>query len=53
MTPASSLAAAQAAVVTPDQTNYLLRPQDALEISVWKEPDLAEQMGMRPHGKIS
>ena len=39
--------------MTPDQTNYLLRPQDALKISVWKEPGLTEQMGVRPDGKIT
>lgn len=51
--PASPLVAAQTAVSTPDHTNYLLGPQDALEFSVWKEPDLAKQMLVRPDGKIS
>jgi polysaccharide export outer membrane protein len=45
--------AAAAAVATPDQTNYLLRPADALEFSVWKEPDLTERMVVRPDGKIT
>jgi polysaccharide export outer membrane protein len=45
--------AAAAAVATPDQTNYLLGPEDALEISVWKEPDLTKQLVVRPDGKIT
>jgi len=54
--PPSPLAAAQAAtaaVPTPDQTNYLLGPEDALEISVWKEPELTKQLVVRPDGKIT
>jgi polysaccharide export outer membrane protein len=56
ISPASPLAAAQAAaapVAAPDQTNYLLGPEDALEISVWKEPDLTKQLVVRPDGKIT
>jgi polysaccharide export outer membrane protein len=45
--------AAAAAVATPDQDNYLLGPEDALEISVWKEPDLTKQLLVRPDGKIT
>jgi polysaccharide biosynthesis/export protein len=44
-------AAAQAA--TQAQTSYLLGPEDALEISVWKEPDLTKQLVVRPDGKIT
>jgi polysaccharide biosynthesis/export protein len=54
--PVSPLAAAQgaaAAVATPDQTNYLLGPEDAIEISAWKEPELTKQLVVRPDGKIS
>jgi polysaccharide biosynthesis/export protein len=50
----SHLSAAQAtAMATPDQDKYLLGPEDALEISVWKEPDLTKQLVVRPDGKIT
>jgi polysaccharide export outer membrane protein len=45
--------AAAAAVATPDQDKYLLGPEDAIEISVWKEPDLNKQLVVRPDGKIT
>lgn len=45
--------AAAAAVATPDQSTYLLGPEDAIEISVWKEPDLTKQLVVRPDGKIT
>ena len=54
--PASQLTDAQAAaaaVATPDQDKYLLGPEDAMEISVWKEPDLTKQLIVRPDGKIT
>jgi len=54
--PASHLNEAQAAVAlaaTPDQDKYLLGPEDAIEISVWKEPDLTKQLVVRPDGKIT
>jgi polysaccharide export outer membrane protein len=54
--PASQLTEAQAAaaaVAPPDQDKYLLGPEDAIEISVWKEPDLTKQLVVRPDGKIT
>ena len=45
--------AAAAAVAAPDQSKYLLGPEDAIEISVWKEPDLTKQLVVRPDGKIT
>lgn len=45
--------AAAAAVATQDQEKYLLGPEDAIEISVWKEPDLTKQLVVRPDGKIT
>jgi polysaccharide export outer membrane protein len=45
--------AAAAAVARPDQDKYLLGPEDALEISVWKEPELTKQLLVRPDGKIT
>ncbi len=35
---------------TPD---YVIGADDTLHISVWKEPDLSEQLPVRPDGKIS
>jgi polysaccharide biosynthesis/export protein len=56
VSPTSNLTDAQAAaaaVATPDQEKYLLGPEDAVEISVWKEPDLTKQLVVRPDGKIT
>ena len=36
--------------VAPD---YVIGADDTLHISVWKEPDLSEQLPVRPDGKIS
>jgi polysaccharide biosynthesis/export protein len=41
------------AVAIPDQDKYLLGPEDAIEVSVWKEPDLTKQLVVRPDGKIT
>jgi polysaccharide biosynthesis/export protein len=49
LTPAQA-AAARAAAPAPE---YLLGPEDALEVSVWKEPDLTKQLVVRPDGKIT
>ena len=35
------------------QDTYQLGPEDAIEISVWKEPDLTKQLVVRADGKIS
>ena len=32
---------------------YLIGPEDVLEISVWKDPDLTRQVVVRPDGQIS
>jgi polysaccharide export outer membrane protein len=51
-----SLVEAQAAAATaapPEEETYLLGPEDLIEISVWKEPELTKQMVVRPDGKIS
>jgi polysaccharide biosynthesis/export protein len=55
-TPVSQLTEAQAAaaaVATPDQDKYLLGPEDSIEVSVWKEPELTKQLVVRPDGKIT
>src|SRR5580692_5608422 len=33
--------------------NYVIGPQDVLDISVWKEGDLSRTVPVRPDGKIS
>ncbi len=33
--------------------NYVIGPQDVLEVDVWKEPELTRQVPVRPDGKIS
>ncbi len=38
--------------VTEDP-NYVIGPQDVLDISVWKEPDISRMVPVRPDGKIS
>jgi polysaccharide export outer membrane protein len=40
----------QAAVADP---NYVIGPQDVVDISVWKEPELSRSVPVRPDGKIS
>ena len=45
--------AGAAQAVPPDQEKYLLGPEDAIEISVWKEPELTKQLVVRPDGKIT
>jgi polysaccharide biosynthesis/export protein len=49
----SSLAEAQAAAAQVVEETYQLGPEDVIEISVWKEPDLTKQLAVRPDGKIS
>jgi polysaccharide export outer membrane protein len=36
-----------------DDPNYVIGPQDVLDISVWKEPELTRTVPVRPDGKIS
>lgn len=45
---------AEAALVAEvAQKTYRLGSEDAIEISVWKEPDLTKQLIVRPDGKIT
>jgi polysaccharide biosynthesis/export protein len=39
--------------VTPQDPNYVIGPQDMLDISVWKEAELTRTIPVRPDGKIS
>lgn len=53
--PASKAAAPGAAeksllIVTPE---YIIGPEDVLEITVWKNADLSKQVQVRPDGRIS
>ena len=43
---------AAAQVTPPDQEKYLLGPEDVIEVSVWKEPDMTKQLVVQPDGKI-
>lgn len=36
-----------------DDPNYIIGPQDVVDISVWKEPDLSRTVPVRPDGKIT
>jgi polysaccharide biosynthesis/export protein len=49
----SSSVEAQAAAAQVVEDKYQLGPEDLIEISVWKEPDLTKQIAVRPDGKIS
>jgi len=49
----SSTVEAQAAAAQIVEEKYQLGPEDVIEISVWKEPDLTKQIAIRPDGKIS
>ena len=44
---------AQAAAAQVVEDKYQLGPEDVIEVSVWKEPDLTKQIVVRPDGKIS
>lgn len=36
-----------------ENPNYVIGPQDVLDINVWKEPELSRAIPVRPDGKIS
>lgn len=50
-TPADAQVAA-AEVGQPDQSKYLLGPEDVIEVSVWKEPEMTKQLVVQPDGKV-
>ncbi len=41
------------AIAPAADTEYVIGPEDVLEISVWKEPDISRSVPVRPDGKIS
>lgn len=45
--------AAESAQDATAQPDYVIGADDALQIKVWKEPDLSEALPVRPDGKIS
>lgn len=51
----ATTAGAQAtnAKLATDDPNYVIGPQDVLDISVWKEAELSRSVPVRPDGKIS
>jgi polysaccharide biosynthesis/export protein len=49
---ASSKGASPSESATADP-NYVIGPQDIVDVSVWKEPDLSRSVPVRPDGKIS
>jgi len=49
----ASIKGASGTVSTPGDPNYIIGPQDVVDISVWKEPDLSRVVPFRPDGKIS
>ncbi len=44
--------AAAAEVSPPDQERYRLGPEDVIEVSVWKEPEMTKTLIVQPDGKI-
>jgi polysaccharide export outer membrane protein len=44
--------AAAATVAVPEPDKYLLGPEDVIEVSVWKEPDMTKQLVVQPDGKV-
>lgn len=49
-TPGNSSIGKSSLIVTPD---YILGPEDVLEITVWKNADLSKLVQVRPDGKVS
>jgi len=51
---AASLVSAQSGTVSPpSKTEYLMGPEDVIQVWVWKEPDLSTTAMVRPDGKIA
>jgi polysaccharide export outer membrane protein len=49
----AAAAESQAKQPATGKAPYVIGPQDELDISVWKEPDLSRKVPVRPDGKIS
>jgi len=37
----------------PPEEGFVLGPEDAIEVVVWRTPDLSRQVVIRPDGKVS
>ncbi|HEV8395196.1 MAG TPA: polysaccharide biosynthesis/export family protein [Vicinamibacterales bacterium] len=44
---------ADAVVIPADDGDYKIGPEDVLDISVWKNPELSRTVPVRPDGKVS
>jgi polysaccharide biosynthesis/export protein len=51
--PAATEAAASVAAEVDDADSYRIGPEDVLDISVWKNPELSRTVPVRPDGKVS
>jgi len=51
-TPSSATGGVAPKAATADP-NYVIGPQDILDVSVWKEPEVSRSVPVRPDGKIS
>ena len=51
-TPAAAASAREARIVADDR-DYKIGPEDVLDISVWKNPELSRTVPVRPDGKVS
>ena len=49
----NTTAPAPAGKAATEDPNYVIGPQDVLNISVWKEPELTREIPVRPDGKVS
>lgn len=49
----TSTTGTQKAVMPVSDTEYVIGPEDVLQINVWKEPDISSTVPVRPDGKIS
>jgi polysaccharide biosynthesis/export protein len=49
----AATAASITAANTPGGVDYLIGPQDVVNIDVWKEPEITRTIPVRPDGKIS
>jgi polysaccharide biosynthesis/export protein len=51
--PPPAARAADAVVIPADDGDYKIGPEDVLDISVWKNPELSRTVPVRPDGKVS
>jgi polysaccharide export outer membrane protein len=49
----ASIKQSSGALPATQDPNYIIGPQDIIDISVWKEPDFSRSVPVRPDGKIS